>query len=152
VNSVLPTCLPNPLGVLPLRVYYEDTDAGGIVYYANYLRFIERGRTEFLRSLGYSQENIVRETGLAFAVRSVNAEYLLPAKLDDELIVTSRIESLGKAQVMFAQQVLRGDALLLEATVRVVCLDTRKGKAAAMPKEIHEKFKTIFEASAKVNP
>ncbi len=138
--------------LLPLRVYYEDTDAAGIVYYANYLRFIERGRTEFLRGLGYSQESIGRETGLAFAVRSVNAEYLLPAKLDDELIVSSRIESLGRAQVVFAQQVWRGDTLLLDATVRIACLDTRKGKAVAMPREIHEKFKTVFAASAKVNP
>lgn len=138
--------------ILPVRVYYEDTDAAGIVYYANYLRFLERGRTEFLRSLGYNQERIARETGLAFAVRSVHAEYLLPAKLDDELIVTSRIEALGRAQVVFGQRVLKGEAVLLEASVKVVCLDTGKGKATAMPRELHEKFKNVFAASAKVNP
>jgi len=141
-----------PTVQIPIRVYYEDTDAAGIVYYANYLRFMERGRTEYLRSLGYSQESIARETGLAFAVRSVNAEYLLPAKLDDELMVTSRIETLGRAQAVFAQQVLRGETLLLEATVRVVCIDTGKGKAAAMPRDIYEKFKTVTAASAKVKP
>ena len=143
---------PLSLGQLPVRVYYEDTDAGGLVYYANYLRFIERGRTEFLRSLGFSQENIARETGLAFAVRSVNADYLLPAKLDDELLVTSRIESLGRAQVVFAQQVLRGEAVLMTASVRVVCLDTRRHKAAAMPRDIHEKFQNVIDASNKVSP
>lgn len=136
---------------LPVRVYYEDTDAAGIVYYANYLRFIERGRTEFLRHLGYNQEGIVRETGLAFAVRSVSAEYLLPARLDDELIITTRIESLGRAQVIFAQQVLRGDTLLLDAVVRIVCLDTRKGKAAPMPRDIHHAFQSLLADSAKVN-
>ncbi|GAB2179961.1 tol-pal system-associated acyl-CoA thioesterase [Denitratisoma sp. agr-D3] len=142
----------NTIGRLSLRVYYEDTDAAGIVYYANYLRFLERGRTEYLRALGYGQEALARETGLAFAVRSLNAEYLLPAKLDDELIVASRIETLGRAQVVFAQQVLRGDTLLLDAKVKVVCIDAAKGKAAAVPRGIHEKLNAAFAASAKVNP
>lgn len=139
-----------PLHEFPLRVYYEDTDAGGIVYYANYLRFLERGRTEFLRDLGHGQEALARDAGLVFAVRSVSAEYLLPARLDDELVVASRIESLGRAQVVFAQQVRRGADLLVEATVRVACLDTRRGRAAAMPRDIHERLKTVSAASAKV--
>lgn len=128
---------------LPVRVYYEDTDTAGIVYYANYLRFLERGRTEFLRALGYSQKHIAEETGLAFAVRSVSAEYLLPARLDDELIVASRVESLGRAQVVFDQKVLRGDSVLLEAKVRVVCMSPAKGKPMPMPADIYDKFKAL---------
>lgn len=131
------------LGELPIRVYYEDTDTAGIVYYANYLRFLERGRTEFLRVFGYSQKQIAEETGLAFAVRSVAAEYLLPARLDDELVVASRIESLGRAQLVFDQKVLRGDTVLLEAKVRVVCMDPAKGKPMPMPADIYDKFKAL---------
>jgi len=128
---------------LPVRVYYEDTDAGGVVYYANYLRFLERARTEWLRSLGFSQ-SVLMAQNIAFAARSVSAEYLKPARLDDELTVVSTIESLGRAQVVFAQRVERGEELLLDAKIRVACFDPARGKATAMPKEIHEKFKALL--------
>ena len=110
-------------GQLTLRVYYEDTDAAGIVYYANYLRFLERGRTECLRELGYQQRALAAEAGIAFAVRGLQVEYLLPARLDDCLTVATSIATLGGAQLTFAQQVLRGGELLLDARVRIVCLD-----------------------------
>lgn len=126
-----------------LRIYYEDTDSGGVVYYANYLKFLERGRTEFLRTLGFEQQKLLKETGLAFAVRSLSADYLKPAKLDDLLEVQTRVEDLGRAQVTFAQSILRGDDILLTATVRVACLVLAKGKPAAIPKELHELFKTL---------
>ncbi|MCK9283107.1 MAG: tol-pal system-associated acyl-CoA thioesterase [Rhodocyclaceae bacterium] len=139
---------PKPPGedrhALAVRVYYEDTDAGGVVYYANYLRFLERARTEFLRRLGYGQADLAQTTGLAFAVRSISAEYLLPARLDDELVVTCSIESLGRAQVGFGQRVLRGGDLLLEARVRVACFELARGKAAPMPRELHEKLKAFI--------
>ena len=128
---------------LPVRVYYEDTDAGGVVYYANYLRFLERARTEWLRSLGFSQ-SVLMAQNIAFAARSVSAEYLKPARLDDELTVVSTIESLGRAQVVFAQRIERGGDLLLDAKIRVACFDPARGKATAMPKEIHEKFKALL--------
>ncbi len=128
---------------LPVRVYYEDTDAGGVVYYANYLRFLERARTECLRSLGYDQSELMAQ-GTAFAVRSLSAEYLKPARLDDELIVASTVESLGRAQVVFAQRIERGSELLLDAKIRVACFDPLRGKAKAMPKEIHEKFRALL--------
>ena len=131
------------LSVFTVRVYYEDTDAGGVVYYANYLRFLERARTECLRGLGFEQSALLVQN-VAFAVRSVNAEYLKPARLDDELIVLSRIESLGRAQLVFAQRIERGDELLLEAKIRVACFDPLRGKAQAMPKEIHEKFRALL--------
>jgi acyl-CoA thioester hydrolase len=128
-------------GRLAVRIYYEDTDAGGVVYYANYLKYLERGRTEFLRTLGYEQRQLATATGLAFAVRSFSAEYLKPAVLDDELAVTTAVEDLGRAQVTFAQSIWRADETLLTARVRVACLDLAKGRAAAMPKPLHEKLK-----------
>ena len=135
--------MSKPRFVLPVRIYYEDTDAGGVVYYANYLRFLERARTEWLRSLGFSQAALMTQ-GIAFAARSVAAEYLKPARLDDELIVVSMIESLGRAQVVFAQRVEREGELLLEAKIRVACFDPTRGKATAMPQEIHEKLRALL--------
>lgn len=129
---------------ISVRVYYEDTDTAGIVYYASYLRFIERGRTEFLRTLGHSQQILMQE-GIAFAVRSVNAEYLKPAKLDDLLAVETAVESLGRAQLVFAQRVMRGEELLLDAKIRVACIDPVSGRPKPMPKNIHEQFKAITE-------
>jgi acyl-CoA thioester hydrolase len=116
-----------------VRVYYEDTDAGGVVYYANYLKYLERGRTEFIRALGIAQGRLLAETGLAFAVRSLSAEYLKPARLDDELFVETAIEALGRAQVTFAQSIRRGDETLLTAQVRVACLELARGKPASIP-------------------
>ena len=129
---------------LPVRVYYEDTDAGGVVYYANYLRFLERARTEWLRALGFDQGRLMVEAGLAFAVRSLAVDYLKPARLDDQLDVLTTIESLGRAQMVFAQRIERNGEVLVTATVRVACLDIRRGKASAMPREL---FATIEKSS-----
>ena len=127
----------------PLRVYYEDTDAGGVVYYANYLRFMERARTEALRGLGFDQGVLAQETGLAFVVRSVQVEYLRSAKLDDGLVIVSHIKELGRAQMVFAQKVMRGEEVLVEGTVRVACVDLSRGRPAATPKPIYEKLKAF---------
>ena len=129
---------------LEIRIYYEDTDSGGVVYYANYLKYLERGRTEFLRTLGFEQRQLAEETGLAFAVRSFSAEYLKPARLDDLLQIETTTEDLGRAQVIFVQSIQRGDETLLTATVRVACLDLAKGKPAAMPKPLHAKLKSLI--------
>ncbi|MFN3883149.1 MAG: tol-pal system-associated acyl-CoA thioesterase [Rhodocyclaceae bacterium] len=126
------------IGHLSVRVYYEDTDAGGVVYYANYLKYLERGRTEFIRALGIAQRALAREEGIAFAVRSLTVEYLKPAVLDDELDVTTAVETLGRAQVGFAQTIRRGEETLLTAKVRVACLDLAKGRAIALPAALHE--------------
>ncbi len=128
---------------LPIRVYYEDTDGGGVVYHANYLRFMERARTEWLRSLGFEQSALLTQN-VAFAVRSAAVEFVKPARLDDELIVASTIESLGRAQIEFHQQVMRNHDMLVDARIRVACFDPLRGKAAAMPKEIHEKLKALL--------
>jgi len=128
-----------------IRVYYEDTDAAGIIYYANYFRFLERGRTEFLRSLGHDQHALMQE-GIAFAVRSVSAEFLRPAKLDDRLTVETSIASLGRAQVTFAQRILRDHELLLDAKIRVVCIDPARGKPIPMPRPIHDQLAALTKA------
>ncbi len=109
----------------PLRVYYEDTDAGGVVYYANYLRFMERARTEYLRSLGIGQEALRHEQGVVFAVRSAQLEFLKPALLDDELEVTATLSECRRASVEFAQAIYRcgqRDQALCTAQVRVACV------------------------------
>ena len=129
--------------VLPVRVYYEDTDAGGVVYYANYLRFMERARTEWLRALGFAQ-SVLMGQGIAFAARSITAEYLKPARLDDELLVVSTVESLGRAQLVFHQRIERAGELLVDAKMRIACFDPVRGKAMAMPKDIHNKFKALL--------
>jgi acyl-CoA thioester hydrolase len=119
----------------PARVYWEDTDAGGIVYYANYLRYLERARTEWLRAHGFSQARLVEEANILFTVVSLDIEYRKPAKLDDELTVTCEVRRDGAASVRFAQHVLRaGEAEpLVEADVRVACLDARTMRAKRMP-------------------
>jgi acyl-CoA thioester hydrolase len=122
------------------RVYWEDTDGGGIVYYGNYLRFLERARTEWLRSLGFSQRELAEEPGVLFAVVSLNIEYRRPAKLDDELVITCEPAVEGAATIRFAQQIYRGagaglikDALLVEASVRVACVDARTLRPKRLP-------------------
>ncbi|MBI3524577.1 MAG: tol-pal system-associated acyl-CoA thioesterase [Betaproteobacteria bacterium] len=135
--------MSQPSFSLPVRVYYEDTDAAGVVYYASYLKFLERARTEWLRALGYEQQQLA-EAGAAFVVRAISAEYLKPARLDDLLTVVSSIGPLGRAQVVFVQRVERNGEILLEATVRVACIDPQRGKARALPKDTHEKFKALI--------
>jgi acyl-CoA thioester hydrolase len=116
------------------RVYWEDTDGGGIVYYANYLRFLERARTEWLRSLGFSQLELAEEPGVLFAVVSLNIEYRRPAKLDDELVITCEPAIEGAVSLRFAQRIYRGaDELLVEASVRVACIDARTLRPKRLP-------------------
>jgi acyl-CoA thioester hydrolase len=121
----------------PTRVYWEDTDAGGIVYYANYLRFLERARTEWLRSLGYSQRTLSEEQGLLFAVVNLTVDYRRPARLDDELQVSCAAVADGQVAVRFEQGVYRGNAapqtLLVQARVRAACLDARTLRPRRLP-------------------
>jgi len=107
-----------------VRVYYEDTDAGGIVYYANYLKFFERARTEWLRAIGVGQQVLLAEHDVMFVVKNVSADYHAPAKLDDVLKLTLRIEKLGRASIQFVQEAWCGDRLLNTARVKVGCVDS----------------------------
>ena len=106
-----------------LRVYWEDTDAGGVVFYANYLKFFERARTEWLRSFGHSQQRLRDETGAIFVVAETTIRYLRPARLDDLLGVTVQVLEAGRATMLIAQQALRGGELLAEGTIRIGCVD-----------------------------
>jgi acyl-CoA thioester hydrolase len=125
----------------PVRVYYEDTDAGGVVYYANYLKFMERARTEWLRHLGFGQEVLMREAGILFAVRQVQIDYLLPARFDDGLVVEAAIDAVTRVSLTFRQRILRApDKVLSNATVKVVCLDAHKFRPTAIPGNILEKL------------
>ena len=105
-----------------MRVYYEDTDAAGIVYYANYLKFVERARTEMMRLYGVEHEKSRQSEGTAFIVRRAALEFLAPARLDDELIVETRVTEIGGASISLAQDVKRGDALLVAATILIACI------------------------------
>ncbi|SIT42762.1 acyl-CoA thioesterase [Paraburkholderia ribeironis] len=117
----------------PVRVYYEDTDAGGIVFYANYLKFFERARTEWLRACGVDQNRLADEAGAIFIVRSTAVDYRAPARLDDIVKVVSRIERLGRASVDFAQEAWREDTLLASGSIRVGCVDRIALRPAAIP-------------------
>ncbi len=119
----------------PVRVYIEDTDAGGIVYHVNYLKFMERARTEFMRSLGFDRQ-VIFNSELMFVVRDVNVSYLEPARLDDELQVTARLVDSGAAYILLLQSVRRGDDVLAEGEVRIVCVDQRKLIPRRMPAEL----------------
>ena len=118
-----------------IRVYYEDTDLAGIVYYANYLKFIERGRTEMLRDLGIDQVAIKSDAGVVFAVRRVEADYLQPAVFDDELVVETRVISVGGARVVLAQDVVRDGTVLFGSEVTIVAL-TDQGRPARLPGQV----------------
>lgn len=125
-----------------LRVYYEDTDLAGIVYYANYLKFIERGRSEWLRALGFDQRALKEETGTVFAVRRVEADYIAPAKFDDALTVLSTAEAVTPARLVLAQQVLRGEERLFEAKVTLVALNAAGGPTR-LPKPLRDAFAAL---------
>lgn len=120
---------------LTLRVYYEDTDAGGIVYYANYLRFIERGRTEFVRARGVDQRALREAEGIVFAVRHIEADYLAPARLDDEIEVETSVESVGGARLTMRQEIFRDGVKLFSARVVLVAIN-EAGQAARLPANI----------------
>jgi acyl-CoA thioester hydrolase len=117
----------------PVRVYYQDTDAGGVVYHANYVNFMERARTEWLRTFGYSNAAMMKELGVMFVVRSIKLGYLRPAQLDDLLQVTALIKEIGRSQVILTQTVVRGDELLTEGEVHLVCVDVQTFKPVSVP-------------------
>lgn len=126
--------------VWPVRVYWEDTDAGGVVYYANYLKFLERARSEWLRSLGFEQDELAARDGVLFVVRRVEADYLRPARFNDMLAVSSRLLDVGRASLEMTQTILRGAERLLEARVRAACVNVSDFRPMRIPKHIYERF------------
>ncbi len=149
----------------PVRVYYEDTDSGGVVYYANYLKFMERARTELLRSMGYQQDQLQQELGILFAVVSANIQYKKPARFNDELNVVTCITSLGKASIRFKQSVYckvshlgsthhpdgadeKISGLLSEADITIACLNAKKFTAQSIPASISNKINQEFHCGS----
>jgi acyl-CoA thioester hydrolase len=123
-----------------VRIYWEDTDAGGIVFYANYLKFFERARTEWLRALGIGQHALREETGGMFVVSETAVKYHRPAQLDDLLRVTARLSEGGRASLVIAQQAWRGDTLLCEGTIRIGWVDESTLKPARIPPSVLERL------------
>jgi len=124
-----------------VRVYYEDTDAGGIVFYANYLKFFERARTEWLRAAGVGQQELLEAEGAAFVVKSAALDYHAPARLDDVLTIRTTVDKLGRASVQFAQEAWRGAVLLTTAKVKVGCVDTATMRPRSLPERAAEKMR-----------
>lgn len=132
----------NPIFRWPVRVYYEDTDAAGIVYHASYLKYFERARTEWLRRIGFSQEQLRQAHGVAFALASADIQWLRPARLDDELEVSVVVRGCGKVRIDFEQQIMRvtDRELLATAVMRVGCIDIERMRPRRMPAAITAGF------------
>ena len=126
---------------LPVRVYFQDTDAGGVVYHASYVNFMERARTEWLRGFGYSNAGLMKELGVVFVVRSLKMDYLKPALLDDLLSITAKVKELGRSRLSLVQSVLRGDELLTEAEVHLVCVSMATFKPVSVPEILRDQLK-----------
>ncbi len=128
----------------PVRVYYEDTDAGGVVYYANYLRFFERARTEMLRSSGFEQDQLKDQYQIVFAVRSIEVDYLHPARFNQSLLVNVEISQFRGVSIIFKQEITHPDAdqnqVLCRANVRIVCVDSQTFRPSPIPQLIRKKL------------
>ena len=132
-----------------VKVYYEDTDSGGVVYYANYLKFLERARTEALVSLGFSNKKIKDEFGALIIVKSCNIEYKKSAHLEDELNIRSFVKSITKTSFFMNQKITKGDDIIVEAQIHLVFVNT-EGKPIKIPDEIYSKFKPYFCDTIKI--
>ena len=130
--------MPELTNPFTLRVYWEDTDAGGVVFYANYLKFFERARTEWLRSRGVEQAALQAQTGAIFVVADVHVRYRASARLDDLVVVTVRVVEQGQASLLLEQQAWRGDTLLADGRVRVGCVDAASLRPRRMPRQVLE--------------
>ncbi len=140
---------PNAFAIT-IRIYYEDTDAGGVVYYANYLKFLERCRSEWLRSIGHDQTDLLRDPGIAFVVRSVSLEFLKPARLDEQLTVSLEVEKTTRSQIFFRQHIRRSSTLveggwdeMTSGKIQIVCVDSAKMKIVSIPAFLRSKLETL---------
>jgi acyl-CoA thioester hydrolase len=129
--------------VWPVRVYYEDTDSGGVVYYANYLRFMERARTEYLRHFGFEQDQLIADVGVIFAVRSIEVDYLRPARFNELLEVSASVVQRGGASITFHQEIRRNGEVLCTGRVKIASLEAGTMRPVAIPKQIVSAMDTI---------
>ncbi len=127
----------------PIRVYIEDTDVGGVVYYANYLKFFERARTEWLRMLSISQADLIGQHDAIFVVSGASIDYRAPARLDDEIRIASRVDRLGRVSIRFVQEAWRDDVLLASATVSVACVAFDSLRPKPIPESVRIKMQTV---------
>ena len=128
----------------PIRVYYEDTDAGGVVYYANYLKFFERARTEMLRAKGYQQDELLANKGIIFVVRSVKVDYLKPARFNEQLKVSTELSEIKKTRLMFTQVISRDAIEVCRAEVCVACLEAETMRPIAIPSTLFEQLQNEY--------
>lgn len=138
--------MPLPEYTFPARVYIEDTDGGGIVYYVNYLKFMERARTEFLRHLGF-EHYLNAEEDFMFVVRGANVRYFQPARMDDALTISAQIQSLGRASLVFKQEARRGDTVLCSGDIDIACVKRSDFKPRALPEQLVNLLKTRYGKS-----
>ncbi len=132
----------SPIFSLPIRVYFQDTDAGGVVYHASYVNFLERARTEWLRECyGYSNAGLMKEFGVVFVVRALKLDYLKPALLDDMLTVSAQLQNAGRSSVSLQQSVMRDNETLLEAEIHLVCVSMSDFKPTGVPKILRDQWK-----------
>lgn len=129
--------------ILPVRVYYEDTDAGGVVFYANYLKFFERGRTEWLRNLGVNQAQLAEEQQRIFVVVGTQLRYRSPARLDDLLQINTTLSKVGNSSCSFEQIAERNGEILVESSIQICCVDTQSFKPAPIPADIRSLFLSV---------
>ena len=136
----------NTIFSLPVRVYYEDTDSGGVVYHSNYLNFMERARTEWLRSLGFEQDELLRSEGVLFAVSAVTIRFQQPARFNELLEVTVAMERQGAASLTLVQEARRGADVLASAEVRIACIDKQRFVPVAIPERVVDKLEAMYGA------
>ena len=138
----------DPVFSWPTRVYWEDTDAGGVVYHAQYLAFLERARTEWMRAKGHGQDVLRQEHDLVFAVRAMRIDFRLPARLDDALQVTVALRECRGASLVIAQTIVRGTELLIDAEVRIAALSAAQFKPRPIPQPLHDALHALVETPA----
>lgn len=133
---------PHPVFHLPIKLYFEDTDALGIVYHANYLKYFERARTEWFREAGLNHMELARQTGVGFVIRKCEMEWLSPLTLDDQVIATAQVTKMGNASVYLEQTILRGEDVVCRAHILMVCVDFETKKPKTIPDVVRHVFDT----------
>ena len=128
---------------LPVRIYFEDTDSGGVVYHANYLKFMERARTEWLRSVGIDQHHLKYHAHIMFVVHRIDIQYKLPARFNDDLVVKSELLGIGSSKIEFRQMIYRDEEMLIDANVDIACIDSEKFKPVRIPSTVKQTMESL---------
>ena len=128
---------------LPVRIYFEDTDSGGVVYHSNYLKFMERARTEWLRSIGIDQRHLKQDNHIMFVVHRIDIQFKLSARFNDDLIVKSELKDIGSSKIEFRQMIYRNDEMLIDANVDIACIDSEKFKPVRIPPTIKQTMESL---------